>query len=256
MRFPRCIAWWVLLLFLVPAAYAQLSGQDLKQAKEMIKGTLYLRIDAPFWYSGPEAWGRGWGMPRVGVEPLLEVSPMGFNVERALSRNRAEASVCWGFSPNDALRYGKIGVNGDTVEVDMEGMPPKDVEVVIDFVQIKTLDDFKKAFDLTFSRVPLQAEHPEWPAEIRRAIAERRVIAGMTKKQAFCVVGMPIKTATAEENGVKVETWFPRMDRGTMLTGRRVRNLRTGFPALIKFVDGKVSVVEDTPTSPDLKLER
>jgi hypothetical protein len=251
MRFPRCIVWLVFILLLVPVAYAQLSGQDLKQAKKMVAGTLYLRIDAPCRY------GRGsWGLS---VEPLLEVSPTGFNVERRLSLPPTKSkvdSVYWGFSPNDAVSYGKISVEGDTVQIWMEGLPPKDDEVMIDFVQIKTLDDFKKAFDLTFSLAPLQDEHPEWPAETRRAIAERRVIAGMTKQQAFCVVGMPINLQTGEENGVKVETWFPRMDRGTVITFRKGKSARTGFPALIKFVDGKVSAIEDTPRSPDLKLER
>jgi hypothetical protein len=248
MRFPRCVVWLVFLFLLVPVAYAQLSGQDLKQAKKMVEGTLYLRIDAPCRYQA--------GKWSVSLEPLLEVSPTGFNVERRLSLPPTKwrlDSVCWGFSPNDAVRYGKISVKGDTVQVWMEGLPPKDIEVMIDFVQINTLDDFKKAFDLTFSLVPLQDEHPEWPAEIRRAISERRVIVGMTKQQAFCVVGMPINILKGEENGVKVETWFPRQDRGTFISYGKARSPRTGFPAMIKFLDGKVSVIEDTARAPDLR---
>jgi len=246
MRFPRCLAWLMVLFWLVPVARAQLSGQDLKEAKKMVKGPLYLRLDAPCRY------GARFGLS---VEPLLEVSPTESNVERRLSlpgKLRVE-SVYWGFSPNDAVSWGALSVKGDTVQVWMEGLPPNSVEVIIDFVQIKNLDDFKKAFDLTFSRVPLQNEHPEWPEEIRRAIAEHRVIVGMTKQQAFCVVGMPINLQTGEEKGVKVETWFPRIDRGTIITGRKVKSTRTGFPAMIKFVDGKVTAIEDTARAPDLK---
>ena len=246
MRFARCIVWWVLLLLLVPVAYARLSGQDLKQAKEMVKGTLYLRIDAPI------RWWRSGGFRQYpAADALLQVSPTEFNVERKLSFPPARREVYWGASPNDAVRYGKIRLwGGDALQVWMEGVPPKDDEVFIDFINIKTLDDFKKAFDLTFSRVPLQDEHPEWPEEIRRAIAERRVIAGMTKQQAFCVVGMPIKTEMGEENGVTVERWFPRNDRGTYA---RRESTRTGCPAIIQVVDGKVSAIEDTARSPDLK---
>lgn len=250
MRFPRCLVWLVVLFLFVPVARAQLSGQDLKEAKKMVKGPLYLRLDVPCSYSRPGAWRR----QGVGVGPLLEVSPTGFSVERALSRSRAGQDVYWGFSPNDTLKYGKISVKGDTVQIWMEGVPPKNIEVMIDFVQIKTLDDFKKAFDLTFSRAPLQDEHPEWPEEIRRAIAERRVIVGMTKQQAFAVVGMPINLQRGEENGVTVERWFPRNDRGDIPSLSEVKSAHTGFPAMIKFSDGKVTVIEDTPRSPDLKL--
>lgn len=59
------------------------------------------------------------------------------------------------------------------------------------FGGIKTLADFKAAFDRAFSRVPLQDEFPEWPAEVRQAIAEHRLSDGMTKRQAYCVVGNP-----------------------------------------------------------------
>jgi hypothetical protein len=246
MRSARYLVWLVCFFWLVPVAHAELAGQDLKEAKKMVKGPLYMRLDAPCRY------GARFGLS---VEPMLEVSPTESDVERRLNQPgklRVE-SVYWGFSPNDAVSWGSLSVKGDTVQVWMEGLPPNSIELIIDFIQIKNLDDFKKAFDLTFSRVPLQDEHPEWPEEIRRAIAEHRVIVGMTKQQAFCVVGAPMNLQTGEENGVKVETWFPRLDRGTIITGRKIKNTRTGFPALIKFVDGRVSAIEETPRSPDLK---
>jgi hypothetical protein len=237
----------LLLGLLAPLAVrAELSKQERESAKSMTSGTLYLRLDVPCKY--------GRGGFGLNVESLLEVSPTGYDVERKLNlpSKKKRESVYWGFFPNDAVRYGKLSFDGDTVQIWSEGVPPNDNEVMIDFIHIQTMDDFTKAFNQTFSKVPLQDEHQEWPAEVRKAIAERKVIAGMTQQQAFCVVGRPINVTTGEENGVKVETWFPRQDKGTVVTFRRDKSLRTGFPALLKFTDGKLQVIEQTPRAPDL----
>jgi hypothetical protein len=237
----------LLFVLLAPLAVrAELSKQERDTAKSMTAGTLYLRLDVPCKY--------GTGGFGLSVEPLLEVSPTGYDVERRLSlpSKKKRESVYWGFFPNDAVRYGKLSFSGDTVQVWLEGVPPNDNEVMVDFIHIQTMDDFTKAFNQTFSKVPLQDEHQEWPAEVRQAIAERKVVVGMTKQQAFNVVGTPINVTTGEENSVKVETWFPRQEKGTVVTFRRNKSLRTGFPALLKFTDGKLQVIEQTPKAPDL----
>jgi hypothetical protein len=242
----------LLFFLLAPLALrAELSKQDRGSAKSMIAGTLYLRLDVPCRY------GRGrWGVAKAihHVESLLEVSPVGYTAERklALPAKHQRDSVYWGFSPNDAVRYGKLLFDGDTVQVWMEGVAPHDYEMLIDFTHIQNLDDFTKAFNRTFSKVPLQDEHPEWPAEVRKAIGERKVIAGMTEEQALSVVGGPINVTTGEENGVKVETWFPRQDRGTVTSWGQVEGTHTGFPVQLKFTDGKLQAIEQTPRSPDL----
>ena len=74
-------------------------------------------------------------------------------------------------------------------------------------MQIKTFEDFRAAFDRTFSAVPLQEEHPDWSAEIRSAIGQRHLLQGMTKRQAFYIVGMPARVAKSEENGKAIEIW-------------------------------------------------
>ena len=228
------------------AAHAGLSKQDRDSAKSMTSGTLYLRLDVPCKY--------GVGGFGLNVVSVLEVSPTGHDTERKLNlptKNKRE-SVYWGFFPNDAVRYAKLSFNGDSVQLWMEGAPPNDNELMIDFIHIQTLDDFTKAFNQTFSKVPLQDEHQDWPADIRQAIAGRNVIAGMSKEQAFAVVGTPINVTSGEENGLKVETWFPRQDKGTVVTYRKNKSTRTGFPSLLKFVDGKLQVIEQTPRAPDL----
>jgi hypothetical protein len=163
--------------------------------------------------------------------------------------------IYWEFFPNYAVRHGELTFEGDTVKVWMHGVKPYKDLLAIDFVQIKTLDDFTKAFNQTFSKVPLQDEYPEWPVEMRKAVAEHRLLVGMTKEQAFDVVGTPLDIKTEEVNGVQVETWHPRQDKGktwwggfseggdnnTSSSGLVLGG--TGFPTLLKFVDGKLQVV-------------
>ena len=233
-------------LLFTPAVQAALSKQERDSAKAMTSGTLYLRLDVPCKYGSG-----GFGL---NVEPVLEVSPTGHDAEHRLNlpnKNKRE-SVYWGFFPNDAVRYAKLSFDGDTVRVWMEGVPPKNDEIMIDFVHIQTMDDFSKAFNRTFSKVPLQDEHQDWPAEVKQAVGGHNLIAGMTKEQAFAVVGTPINVTTGEENGSKVETWFPRQDKGTVVTYRKNKSTRTGFPSLLKFVDGKLQVIEQTPHAPNL----
>lgn len=144
-----------LFLLFTPAVQAGPSKQERDSAKVMTSGTLYLRLDVPCKY--------GVGGFGLNVEPVLEVSPTGHDAERKLnlpSKNKRE-SVYWGFFPNDAVRYAKLSFDGDTVRVWMEGVPPKNDEIMIDFVHIQTMDDFTKAFNQTFSRIPLQAEHQD-----------------------------------------------------------------------------------------------
>jgi hypothetical protein len=223
-------------------ANAELSTQERESAKSMIAGTLYLRLDVPCRY------GRG----RFGIsaaihhlESLLEVSPTGHSTERkaALPGKYKRASVFWGLSPNDPVRYGKLLFKGDTVQVWMEGILPNDSEMLLDFVQIQNLDDFIKAYNQTFSKIPLQDEHPEWSADVRQAVSAHRVILGMTKEQAFDVVGGALNVTLADENGIKMETWSPRQDRSTVAAARPGDSTPTGFPALLKFADGRLQVI-------------
>ncbi|SPE44042.1 exported hypothetical protein [Candidatus Sulfotelmatobacter sp. SbA7] len=243
----------LLFVLLAPlAARAELSKQERDTAKSMIAGTLYLRLDVPCRY------GRGrWGVAKAihHVESLLEVSPAGYSAERklALPGTHKRDSVYWGFSPNDAVRYGKLLFAGDTVQVWMEGVSPHDYEMLVDFIHIQNLDDFTKAFNRTFSKVPLQDEHPEWPAEVRKAIGEHKVIAGMTEEQAFSVVGSPIKVTTGEENGVKSETWVPRQDREFVTSWGQTEGMPTGFPARLEFSGGRLQGIEQTPKGADAK---
>jgi hypothetical protein len=247
----RLYAGVALLFFLFAplVARAELSEQERESAKSMIAGTLYLRMDVPCRY------GRGrFGIAAAihHVESLLEVSPTGYSVERklALPPKHRRDRVFWGLSPNDPVRYGKLLFHGDTVQVWMEGVEPDAYEMLLDFVHIENLDDFTMAFNQTFSKIPLQDEHPEWPAEVQQAIVARKLVVGMTQGQAFCVVGKPLKVESEEEDGIKVESWFPRQDRATDLV--RDGSTPTGFPAQLKFSGGMLQMIEQIPRAPDL----
>ncbi|MGA3161355.1 MAG: hypothetical protein ABSC77_09060 [Terracidiphilus sp.] len=239
----------LLLLCLPLILRAQLSKEDRAAIKGMTSGTLYLRVDLPCKYVVGN-----WG---VGPESLLEVSPTGYSAERklALPTHKRE-SVYWGFFPNSTVRYGKPSYNGETVSLDLEGVSPNH-EVILDFINIRSLDDFTKAFNLAFSKVPLQDEHPEWPADVREAIATHKLIPGMTKEQAFDVTGTPINVVKGTENDVKTETWFPRQDVGTIIEvkvwhGSQIQSARSGFPALLKFKGGKLVAIEQSTRTVDL----
>jgi len=214
------------LFLLPPAGWAKLSGKDKKEIEQMVSETLYLRIDVP---------------TNAGVQPFLEVSATGYGWERLVNAEQAKrknkpSGVYWAFFPNDTLKWGSPRYERDTIIVWFEGQRD---ELKIKFVGINTLDDFRKAFDLAFSRVPLQQQNPDWPAEVQTAIAERRVVGGMTKKQASCVVGIPLKT---EKEGTDAEIWYPRQDT---LDPRRGSRAQTGFPKKLKFVGDQLMTIEE-----------
>jgi len=238
------LAWAV---FVPPSFSADLSGNDRDVIKEMTRGIMYLRNNVPCRVRSG-AWG-------IGAEPITEVSPSSVDWDRNLKliegqttgkRRFGVDTVSWLFGPNDGIQYAKLYFkpNG-VVDLYAEGVKPKKEEVWIRFVDINSKDDFQKAFDVILSNKPLQDEHPDWPDDIRHAIAQRKVIAGMTKAQAFAVVGTPIGAESKDEGGQKVETWFPRQDTGTTGSYRKVIGGATGFPVSIRFVDGKVQSTSD-----------
>jgi hypothetical protein len=253
----QIVRFFVLTACLVACGSAELSTSDRAVIREMTRGSLYLRNNVPCRFTS------GMG---IGAEVVTEVSPTGIDWEKNLNASAASVNkrklrrggvntIYWGFGPNDIIQYGKLYFRGGgVVELWAEGVKPKDVEIWIRFVGIGSREDFKKAYDLILSNKPLQDEHPEWPSEIATAIAARRVMEGMTKAQAFVVVGTPIAIDRREEAGQKIETWFPRQDTGTSGSWGSVTSSTTGFPASLRFVDGKLATIVNTtgPAKPNL----
>jgi len=238
------------LLCLPLAVRAQLSKQDLEAAQKMISGTLYLRVQAP------QKYGMGYWAPYS--VSMLEATPTGVSADRKLAEplksiprngyHLKQEEVYWGYLANTAVHYGKLESGEGKLVAWLERVDPN-TEVSIDFIDIKSLDDFTKAFNLAFSKVPLQDEHPEWPADVRAAIASGKLVVGMTVEQARIVAGAPLSVIAAEENGAKTETWVLRQDPGQVLGWNKKHGAwkkvatQTGLPEKIKFVDGKLQVI-------------
>jgi hypothetical protein len=235
----------VLLLsfFCLPLALrAQLSKEDHEAAQKMISGTLYLRVQVPYKY-GMGAWAPY-------SEALLEASPAGLSTEREMAVPlKKHEEIYWGYLANTPVHNGKLLSEEGKLVVWMERVEPN-TEVAIDFIDIKSMDDFTKAFNMTFSKVPLQNEHPEWPSAVRESIAAGKVVVGMTVEQARIVVGAPISISAGEENGAKTETWLLRQDPGKVLGWNKKHgawkkvSTHTGFPTSITFKDGKLQSIE------------
>lgn len=243
----------MLLLGATTALQAELPKAERKEAKAYLSGTLYMRIDVPC----------GTGRHPMGVYkfPLVEVSPDSVNTEgdTGFSASAFHAqSTYWAVGPNDTLELDEMEFDEDTVEIELAGVGKTDGnDTVIKFVGIRTLDDFKKAADRAFARVPLQDEHPDWPAEIKKAVADRRLVKGMSKRQVFYVTGTPESTRESEENGKKVEVWTMRQSKG-MKVGFWVFASdapATGSPKTLRFVDGKLEDFEATGSGSGVKLD-
>ena len=247
----RQIGVLLLLLFCSPLALrAQLSKEDREAAQKMISGTLYLRLQAP------QKYGMGFWAPYS--VSILEASPAGVSTERKLAEplksiprngyHLKQEEVYWGYLANTPVNHCKLEWENGRNVVWCERVDPN-TDVSVDFIDIKTLDDFTKAFNLTFSKVPLQNEHPEWPSDVRAGIAAGKLVVGMTVEQARIVVGAPLSVTAGEDNGGKTETWTLRQDPGKVLGWSKKHGAwlkvakQTGFPASITFKDGKLLAI-------------
>jgi hypothetical protein len=237
----------LVLLSTTTVAQAELNKADKKEAKSYLSGTLYARLDIPC----------GTGRHPMGTYkfPLVEVSPEGVNTEKdeAFSAGWYHAqSTYWGIAPNDTLQLDELDYDEDTVEIELEGVGKTEGnDTVIKFVGINSLADFKKAADLAFARVPLQDEHADWSPEIKKAIGERRLVKGMTKRQVFYVTGNPESFNETQDKGKKVETWTMRQNRGMQIGFWMVSagSPTSGLPKTLRFVDGKLEDFESSGSS-------
>jgi hypothetical protein len=226
---------------------AQLSKEDSAKAKKMVAGTFYLRVQVP------QKCGLG-GYS----DSILQASPSGLNTERLLAEPLKKGEdIYWGYLANTQVHYGELRWEKGKMLLWTERAEPE-TDFSIEFVDIKSLDDFSKAFNLALSRVPLQNEHPEWPKAVRDGIATVELVEGMTQEQARIVTGVPLSVTTDAGSGT--ETWVLRQDPGivTGWSNGRGAHLKvsktTGLPLKITFKDGKLLPVE-AAQAPARKLD-
>ncbi len=239
--------WWLAAVmtwsFALPAA-AQLSDKNRGELEKMVPTTAYLRIDLPVVHGKQ-------GMIASWVEPMVDVSPAGVTVRD----NTGWSGSAWtgtkralfkGFGPNDAFKFKELKFDDKdgSIDVVFEGLGPKKLkknkDAAVRIVQARNAGEFKAALELAFSAAPLQDAHPDWPEEIRKAIAERRVIEGMTAEQVSCVAAKPGTTETLEENGSKAEIWQIAPEK-RVLPGRAP--VKDAFASKLKFVDGRLASI-------------
>lgn len=242
---------FALLCLLVSPLFAgsNLSRAEQKEAKAMLEGKLYTKIDVPC-ATGRHAYG-------VYQRPLVEVSPDGINTDAddvTVTHSWYHSdSTYWGVGPNFEMKMDDVDFDDDEVEVELEGIGDFDgIDTTLKFVKVNSMEDFKKCFNRAFSKVPLQDAYTDWPANVREAIGQRKVIKGMSKKQAFCVTGRPERF---EKNGNK-EVWYPRQSKGVKTSYFYTKaNEETGLPQMITFTDGKVSAIKMGSQSSGFSLD-
>lgn len=196
------------LLSLIPAqaSFAEMSRADQKKAEKLADGKFYLRMDAPC-ATGRHPYG-------VYHRPLIEVSPEGANTDVQNEVNVGwwhADSTDWSVRVNDAVNIDSVDYDESDVEVEVEGTDESDGrDTVVKLIHINTYADFEAAFNQVFSRTPLEEEHQDWPVEIRKAIRQRKLQDGMSKRQVFYVVGQPETVEKKTEGKKDIETWTLR----------------------------------------------
>ncbi len=230
------------------SADAGISKKDKKAAKQLFAGTVYARIDIPC-KTGRHPFG-------TYLAPLVEASPDGTNTDANFGFDSGfyqAQSTFWASAPNDSVRLDDMDWDGTGVEIQFKGVGKSDGnDSVVKLIKINSLDDFQKAFDHVFSKQPLQDNHPDWPEDTRKAVGERRLVMGMSKRQAFYIVGGPERVENDEKDGKKLVTWFTRQSRGTQIGFWRSSSESTSFPSQLKFVDNKLTEIGAPSASLDL----
>jgi flagellar basal body rod protein FlgC len=243
----------LVLALLLPVTNAWgLSKEGRKEAKSMLKGTLYLRMDAPC-ATGRHSFG-------VYKRPLVEVSPEGSNTDTDTTLTASwwhADSTYWGIRINDSVKVEEVDFDDAEVDIEFEGVKEaEDKASVVRFVNIRTLDDFKKAFDQTFSTQPLQDLHDDWSDEIKEAVGERELKNGMSKRQAFYITGSPKSFEKKNEDGNEVEIWHLRQDNGMKMGYFRAKaGEKSGLPSSLRFENGKLVDPSKPGTSSDFSLD-
>ncbi len=239
----------------ITTAWGDLSKSDRKQIKAAFSGTLYLRMDAPC-ATGRHSFG-------IYKRPLVEISPEGANTEGTDVVMNASwwhaDSTYWAIRVNDPVELDEVDIEaGDgEIEVELQGVGPAEGNgTVVKLIQIRSMADFEAAFERAFSRQPLQDEHADWPAEIKQAIGERKLMNGMTKRQAFYVVGTPSSFEKKEQDGKAVEIWQVRQSKGMKMGYFKAKmGETTGLPATVRFEDGKLVDASEAGSSSSFDLD-
>lgn len=217
---------------------AGLSKADCKaftgELKSAYAGTVWALKDLPV--------NTGFTMYAAWISPIAEVSTTGVKIEAkgGVSATIGSAQSVWfGVRPYEVLSFKEAECNDDGVIVAFVGTgASKGRDTKIKITDGKSLAEVKGSLDMVVTTTdPVDAA---WPDDVKKAIQSRTLVNGMTKRQAYLVVGEPGDASTKDEDGKKIETWKPRQEGG-MRIGYGAKVETTGYPSEIRFEDGKLA---------------
>ena len=187
------------------------------------------------------------GIPWIG--PTTTVTPAGFEIEAAAGMQAtfgSASSVWFGVRPYDALMFKEVTYDDAVWTITFNGTADSDGrDTKIKIVEAVSFSQVKPVLDQLLSATDPILAYPDWSAEVNNAIRKRVLVNGMTKRQAYMVVGEPSGSSTREEDGKKIEVWNPRPNNG-MRIGYASSMESTGWPAELRFEDGELVGIATT----------
>lgn len=232
----------------IPVAEAtELSKSERKafeaEAKAAYGSTVWAAKDLPV------NTGISMGFPWVG--PITEVSPAGFKIDpgpMGSATYGTTQTVWYSIRPMDTMTFKEVVFGDDAITLVLIGSGgSKGRDTKIKITGAKTLAEVKPVLDqLVMTTSPLD-QNPDWSQEVKDAISKRICINGMTKRQAYLVVGEPTASTVEEKDGKKIETWTPRQNNGLRI-GFTAAIEQTGYPQTLRFEDGVLTGLGTTGT--------
>ncbi len=187
------------------------------------------------------------GVPWIG--PIAEVTSSGYKIEATggMDTYMAGASGVW-FSvrPYETLQLKEAEFDDGEWVIVFEGVGDSDGrDTKIKVTEQLTFAQLKPVLDELVSTTDPLVTYDDWSPEVKTAIRRRVLINGMSKRQAYLVVGEPTGAEVREDDGKKIETWTPRQNDGIRI-GYAGGVTMTGYPASIRFEDGELVGIATT----------
>jgi hypothetical protein len=234
------------LLLLVTIPVLSSAPAEARSKRGPLSGAIEKKFSGTLWALRdlPAYTGMTLGFPWVG--PLAEVSASGWKIDATTQTSVSYGSaktLWWGVRPYEILVVKEVEYDAGNGHyslalVGVEGSKGHDTKIRITG-DPKSLAEIEPALDQLLSDEDPLVTNADWSEEVKRAIRNRVVINGMTKRQAYLVVGEPMEATTRDEGGKKIETWKPRQSNG-MRIGYSGGSSGTGYPGELRFEDGKL----------------
>lgn len=228
-------------IFVFASLQPALAADVDKKARKAFIAEIEAHYNGPVWALKDLPVKSGYTIMAPWIAPLTDVTPTGFVIEggNTLQATYGSVNSVWyGVRPSDKLTLKEVDYDDGEFILALIGVDEsKGHDTKIRITGTASLADVQAVLDeLITTANPVDQS---WPNEIQTAVNRRLLVNGMTKRQAYMVVGEPISSSVTEENGKKVEIWNPRQNNG-MRIGFGVQIETSGFPVDVRFEDGKL----------------